>query len=100
MFRTQRRCFCPATDNEIAVDAAGAVTGQRNRSGATEPDPPTIDDVFAAIEGAITADADEIIVSFDRDLGFPVDLTIDFDDAVADDEQGRRVEWLVLRTPA
>lgn len=98
VFRTRQRCFCPARDNEISVDGAGQVTGQRNRAGDPEPEPPSISEVFDEIEAAIAADAAEISASFDRDAGFPVELRIDPDDRVADDETGRTVVWLVFRT--
>lgn len=97
VFRTQRRCFCPRTDNEITVGPDGTVMDQRTLAGDPEPDPPTIDDVFDRIEAAIVDDADRISVTFDRRDGFPIEFDIDPDDLVADDEVGREVSWLVVR---
>lgn len=96
VYRTRPRCFCPASDNEISVDGAGQVTGQRTRAGDPEPQPPSIAEVFDQIEAAIAADSAEISASFDRHAGFPVEVSIDPDARVADDETGRTVVWLVF----
>lgn len=97
VYRTTRVCFCPRSENEIFVDDAGVVTGQRTISGEPESEPPTIDDLFDQLEAAIDGDAASISASFEQTLGYPVRFSIDFDEMIADEEQGRTTRWL---TPA
>lgn len=46
---------------------------------------PTVDDLFALLHDA--ADADEVTVSYDADLGYPTSIDIDWERAGIDDEE-------------
>lgn len=95
-YRTQRQCFCAFGDNVVTVGPDGVVTGQETLAGAAEATPPTIDELFDGLRGAIDADAFLIRVSFDQRFGYPVTSFVDLDESIADEEDGRSVSWLAL----
>ena len=46
----------------------------------------TIDDLFRLIENALENDAASLLVTYDRRLGYPTHISIDYDAVTADDE--------------
>jgi hypothetical protein len=46
----------------------------------------SVDELFDVIEDAIVRDADTLEVTYDRQLGYPTSISIDYDRNVADDE--------------
>jgi hypothetical protein len=79
----EKSCFCiglPGQVNITVVD--GVVTAT---SAAVDPDyPQTVDDMFQLIEDSL--DADDLVVSYNRQLGYPELISIDFYADAIDDE--------------
>ena len=46
----------------------------------------TIDRVFAEVEAGLNGAADNVVVQYDPTYGFPTEVTLDFEEQVADDE--------------
>ncbi len=46
----------------------------------------TIDSLFDVIQDAITGEADQLIVSYNSEFGYPANITIDYDANATDDE--------------
>lgn len=93
-YRTRPICFCPAADNEITVGPDGRVRSQRTIEGAPEADPPTVEQLFTVLDEAVAGDAARIRASFDLRYGYPVAYFVDYDERLADEEQGREIDWL------
>ena len=58
------------------------------------PDDLTVDDLFARLAAAIENNAFEIDVEWDADLAYPKRTFIDFDERIADEEQGWAISEL------
>jgi hypothetical protein len=48
--------------------------------------PVTVEGLFAAIDDALDRDADQVTVQYDPQLGYPLEIAIDFSQQVADEE--------------
>lgn len=92
-FRLQRLCFCAGgTDPaEVTVINGRRVSVTVVQTG--EPVPEawaqyylTIDELFDFIEDAIDTEAHEITVSYERELGYPVSVRIDYIENAIDEE--------------
>lgn len=96
-FEFQRLCFCgPDTTRPVRIEVRfGEVTAVTVvETGETLADPssfPTIEDLFDEVEDAIRRDAFSLDVQYDDDLGYPIEVTIDFDEQAQDEEMAFRV---------
>ena len=91
-FTYQESCFCPPEFSgpfRITVENGRVDSVTRNGRAATEQRTyPTIDALFDVIEDAFDRDAETVQVSYDADLGLPVNAYIDYEAAMADEELG------------
>lgn len=92
-FRVSRLCFCAPDARRplVAVVVGGQVTSLTDaETGAPfEGDPfmpVTVDGLFAAVDDAIDRDADRIDARYDPQLGYPLEIAIDFSERMADEE--------------
>ena len=102
MYRANWQCFCVqeyVADVDVQV-ANGQVAGTAfvdSALGSDVPDPQrfgTVENLFFHIEDAIAREAARIDVEFDPELGYPARVFIDYDERVADEEQGFTVTSL------
>ena len=97
-FEFRRLCFC-GTDvtgrMRIEVEDGSVLmavyvdTGEPVSSPAVTP--PTIDDLFAEIGDAIDRDAFSLIAEYDPELGYPIDVSIDYLEFAVDEEMAFQV---------
>jgi len=92
-FEVLQQCECaPAMVRPAIVEVRrGAVTRVTYRTGeVAAPDAralfPTVDDLFDRIDEAIESEAATMTVSYDTVLGYPTQISIDYDLQVIDDE--------------
>ncbi len=93
-FEYRQRCECvPALAEAALVEVRGGVVTRvvyRDTGRAAAADAqalfPTIDELFERIDDAIRREAAMLTVSYDRALGYPTQISIDYDMRVADDE--------------
>ncbi|MFV1987697.1 MAG: DUF6174 domain-containing protein, partial [Gemmatimonadota bacterium] len=87
-----RACECTReTTRTMRVEVrGGSVTGATYRdtgeSAAMANGYPTVEDLFDLIDDAIQRRAAGLTVAYDAALGYPTEITIDYDLEVADDE--------------
>lgn len=86
-------CEClPETSGPIIVTVFnGDVAAVRRPAGSNLPDrdggpQPTVEDLFATVQEAIDEQAASITVEYDAELGYPTQITIDWDATMADEE--------------
>jgi hypothetical protein len=94
-FTLHYSCYCDRYGTfEIVVAADTIVTAERVVEEGEEVEPwmeitaMTIDDMFDRIEPALEREPDDADVRFDRELGYPVVASFDFEDNIADEEWG------------
>jgi hypothetical protein len=93
-----RSCFCPVEAiGPVWVSVVGT-TVTRTYVDSGDPVPaslahlfPTVEELFDILREAYAADADEIRVTYEQDLGYPAELWIDYDRTTADEELGMTV---------
>ncbi len=93
----ERMCYCPIESmGPVHVDVRSPV--RRQYSGTGNPVPPSLEHLFPTVEGlfdilrdAYAEEAHEVRVTYDPELGFPVDFWIDYEEMMADEELGMRV---------
>lgn len=92
-FRLRRTCYCAPIDVgsvDLEVRDGAVVAARHETLGAMEGDElgrlPAIPDLFDLIAQAIAQDPHLFFVAYDGELGYPHQITIDFDPLVADDE--------------
>lgn len=96
-FVFQRFCFCgPDTVRPVRIDVrfgeVSAVTVvETDEPLADLSSFPTIEDLFAEIEDAIERDAYSLDARYDGDLGYPVDVSIDYIENAVDEEMAFKV---------
>ena len=89
-------CFCVFVENmPLVIEVQdGKVVSMEYQNG-NEIDPSllelfekyaTIDRVFAEVEAGLNGAADNVVVKYDPTYGFPSEVTLDFEEQVADDE--------------
>ena len=97
VFAVQRNCFCgpdyrgPArltVENGVVTDAEYVDSGLPVPSDSAFP---TVDELFELLRSAYDADADDVTVTYDPQLGVPMEAWIDYLEMAADEELG----WLV-----
>lgn len=93
VYVVQRSCFC-LTDFvrpiRVEVREGEVVSATYADSGepVTNPDvpTPTVPDLFTVIQEAIDAEAHSIAATYDAELGYPVDVSIDYLELAIDEE--------------
>ncbi len=94
-----RGCFCGTVGLHRVTIRAGEVVGVTRLDDNVDLDPVhwnvfrSVDGVFDLLEDALES-ADEVDVTYDRQLGFPREISIDYLEDAVDDEL-----WLELQTP-
>jgi hypothetical protein len=107
-FELRRHCFCaPAGLGPVLVVVDGDVVVGRTYVSGGGPVPGGVADAFPSIEGlfALLADAYErdahrVDVSYQAVTGAPLEIWIDYDEAVADEEVGFSVGEAVAIAPS
>lgn len=91
----RRNCFCTMGGVSVRVIVQNDRVVAREIEGTATPLPssmaywyPTIDGLFAILQDAIDRRADRIDATYDYDYGFPTDFYIDYDQRIADEEEG------------
>jgi uncharacterized protein DUF6174 len=92
-FTVSQFCFCVAEGRgtfDVVVEQGRVVSVADAETGAPRTPHPavplTVEALFAKVEEAIDADADEIEVRYDPRLGYPLEIAIDFIAGAIDDE--------------
>ena len=98
-----RSCECIDAGREIEVSVTGdAITAARYLDdntpvmGVALTSLSTVDDVFLTIADAIDRDAFSLSVQYDATLGYPTNVSVDYDKQIADDEFSLRLEDLAV----
>lgn len=102
-----RNCFCPEEyRGPVRVRVENGVAVERVYVGSGDPVPeaiassfPTVDGLFELLRSAYEEEADEVRVTYDPDLGVPVDFWIDYLQMAADEEIGMQVTEEVTALP-
>lgn len=101
-----KSCFCVSsaeqagggtyvvTVKDDVVESAREKDSGEPLSDAQASSLPTVDELFVIIEDAYERDADEVIVEYDAERGFPSRTSVDEDKALADEEFGYLVSDL------
>ncbi len=91
----RRTCFCPSPDytGPFSVTVRGGALASVTLDGARVDSErgETIDGLFDLIEDAYARRARTVAVAFDPELGYPTNLSIDYDVQMADEEIGYMV---------
>lgn len=96
----QISCFCPPLARgpfEVVV-RDGAVVSVQYEGEPIEPEGLqiyTVDDLFGLLDDAFEREAENINVTYDAELGYPVEFFIDYSQGIADEELGATVLALV-----
>jgi hypothetical protein len=99
VYAVRRICYCLVEETgpvRIRVEDGVAVEWTYVDTGnplpeAARPRFPRVDGLFDILREAYGEDAHDILVSYDPDLGYPTDFSIDYEEQVADEELGMRV---------
>lgn len=101
-FVLHRSCYC-ASPNDVRIEVRdGRITEVVDLASGTPLDPklhreyPTVDELFTQIDAAIVRKPDSMHVEYDRHLGFPARVAIDFSYRMADEEIGYTIEDMEL----
>jgi hypothetical protein len=94
-FVLQRSCFCGGGTEPAVVTVEGGERVSVTVVQTGEPVPAefaqyylTVDELFDFIEDAIDRKAHRITVEYDRDVGYPVHIFIDYEENTIDEEMG------------
>ena len=96
----QQQCFCPSPSNtplkvSIKNDKITQVVNLNSEQLVTDLTfPKTIEELFKIIKDAIQRNADEILITYDKTLGYPNRIAIDYQKILADEEITYTVENL------
>lgn len=98
-YEYRRQCECLDT-RPARIEVRNGRVANATYSDSGEPTgpnaaTPTIDDLFDLIESAIRDEAATLRVSYDPRLGYPTQITIDYDVETADDEMEIEASGLV-----
>jgi hypothetical protein len=91
-YRVQRICFCAFVDPVDVTVRDGHITSIVVTSSQEELDPSmfsqyyTVDGLFEVVRDALDRDAHSVVVAYDTEFGYPVDVAIDYIEMAADDE--------------
>ncbi|MDJ0659668.1 MAG: DUF6174 domain-containing protein [Crocosphaera sp.] len=96
----QQQCFCVLPSNtplkvSVKNDKITQVVNLNNNQIITDLTfPKTIDEIFNIIKDAIQRNADEILITYHKTLGYPTRVAIDYQKILADEEVTYTVENL------
>ncbi len=96
----QQQCFCPSPSNtplkvSVKNDKITQVVNLNTDQLITDLTfPKTIEELFKIIKDAIQRNADEILITYDKTLGYPTRIAIDYQKILADEEITYTVENL------
>ena len=86
----QRICFCPSPDytGPFDVTVRNGALASVELDGAVVDDERgmTVDELFELLDEAYARGAARVTVAFDPDLGYPTNVSIDYDTRMADEE--------------
>jgi len=105
VYAVMRQCFCPIEFlGPARLTVEDGVVVSRIYVGSGDPVPPgydfpAVDGLFDVIRSALADDADEILATYDPDLGIPLEIWIDFERMAADEEIGWTVTEEVTALP-
>ena len=98
LFELQRSCFCGpdflrAVEIQVQSGAVFSAIYVDTQEPIDEPlnTVPTIEDLFDEIQDAIDREAFRLDVVYSEDLGYPLSVSIDFSEMIADEEQSFQV---------
>jgi len=99
VYEVAHSCFCPVEavgPVRVEVEAGAVVARTYVQSGAPVDTTfadlfPAVDGLFDVLERAIEQDADDIQVTWDRDRGVPLQISIDYLKEAVDEEEGYSV---------
>ena len=100
-FTLRQVCFCPHESPIVVTVADGKLAGAtyvdtgEAVAAARQAQLPTIDGLFDLLANAYAGGADDVRVTYDGALGYPVSLRIDYDRAASDEEVGYNVSDFV-----
>ncbi len=89
---TQRSCLCIVKGDVVNIVEQGQMSSAfyagngRNLTTEELAEQKTIDEFFAVIQQAIDVEASSLVVSYHATFGYPTQISIDYDQLVADDE--------------
>lgn len=100
-FTYQINCFCvQETRGPFEVEVHdGAIVSVQYEGEAVDPESQqfyTISGLFGLLEDAFDRNAEQVTVTYDAELGHPVEFYIDYNSGIADEEIGATVLDLVL----
>lgn len=102
-YTLHRRCYC-ASPNDVRVEVAGgqvvAVTVLESGQPVDRQylgDYRTIAELMAELDEAVTRRPDSLLIEYDRYLGFPKRVRIDFSYLMADEELDYTIEDVEIR---
>ena len=106
-YAVQRMCFCaPASLGPVRVRVENGEVVERVYVDSGTPVAgdlatvfPSVDGLFDVLRSAIDRDADRIDVTYDPDLGVPIDFYIDYSEMAVDEELGMQVTEPVSPIP-
>lgn len=97
-FTLRRQCYCAGPERVIVEVANGTITAVRDARN-NEPLPAhrlgdyrTIPELFAEIDAAVPQKPDSLSIEYDRSLGYPRRVRIDFSYRMADEEIDYEIE--------
>ena len=91
----ERRCFCDGANRPVIVQVSGgavvsttdAETGDPIDIGTLGPYP-SVEGMFEILQDAVDSNAHDIIATYEIDLGYPLELQIDFNRDTQEEELG------------
>ena len=104
-YTVERQCFCSEEwRGPVVVEVVGDQVVARSYAGTGAPVPtdaaevfPSVDGLYRILEDAVQAGAHQIQVTWDSATGLPLSFWIDYEERVADEEQGYQI--VALPTP-
>jgi len=107
VYAVRRICYCLVEETgPVRVRVEGGVAVEWTYVATADPLPesarprfPTVDGLFDILREAYAEDAHDILVSYDPDLGYPTEFSIDYEEQVADEELGMRITEEPLPIP-
>lgn len=106
VYAVARNCFCPEEyRGPVRVRVVDGTAVERVYVSSGQPVPeeiapsfPAVDGLFDVLRSAYEDEADEVRVTYDPELGVPIDFFIDYLEMAADEELGMQVTEEVAPT--
>ena len=101
-FTLRRQCYCAGPEQvivEVADGRIAAVRDARNKQPVSTHllgDYRTIPELFAEIDAAVPQKPDSLSIEYDRSLGYPKRVRIDFSYRMADEEIDYEIESMEI----